>query len=191
LCKNTPILQKKKAFIILFPLLGILEKTRASIHSIKQFGQEEGLQKKTEKVGYEKSEELLAPNKAVRLVERIEKKEEKEEFQQAAEQEKIGQLVFEAPARPIDQKKDGRGHQNVEQVALGQEVPPRIMSPCPKQQGMDPEQGGHAQDKGKEEQFWQLPRSHFLILFNCCTTKYMEMPTPTTVQMGRKTFWVP
>src|SRR5690606_29581948 len=124
----------------LFPLLAPLAKNGASIHSIKQFGQEEGLQKKAEKVGDEKSEELLARNKAVRLVGGVEKKEEKEEFQQAPQQKKIGQLVLETPAQPIDGKKDGRGHQKVEQVAPGHEVAPGIVPAGAQQQGMDPQQ---------------------------------------------------
>src|SRR5690606_8620095 len=77
LCKNTPLLQKKKAFIALFQPPRILVKTKASIHSIKQFGQAKGLQEKAKKVGDEKSEELQAAHQAIFLVSRIEKKKEK------------------------------------------------------------------------------------------------------------------
>ena len=136
MCKNTPLLQKKKAFVTLFHSYSQLLKIRASIHIIKEFHQEKGLQKKAAEVGDEKSEELDPFQLAVRLVTGIEKNEENAKFQKAAAQKKEAQKISVPVSESVYGKKNPCGHQEVDQVALCQLVPIGVQAKVPEQQAM-------------------------------------------------------
>src|SRR5690606_18650214 len=171
LCKNTPLLQKKKAFITLFHSRSSLLKIRASIHIIKEFHQENGLQNKAAEVGDKKSEELDPFQLAVRLVTGLEKNEEHGEFEQASPQKKEAQKIPVPVPETVDGKKDPGGHQDVDQVALCQLVCVGVQAMGLEQQDVAEKKEAGAQEQAGEKNKGQAPKVQFLIFFNCCTSR--------------------
>ncbi len=79
-CKNTLLIQKKKAFTVLFTVLIFLLIFWTLSHRIKQFAQKEGFQGQGIEVRDKKSKELCALQNTICLISGIECHEENTKF---------------------------------------------------------------------------------------------------------------